>query len=56
MEVGAVTNNQLCNLLGGAGCVAGVIGLGLIFFGAGIGTWVTLGGIIIAVSALVNYD
>jgi len=56
MEVRAVTNNQLCNLFGIAGCGAGSLGMGLMFFGAGAGIWIALGGVIIAALALVNYD
>ena len=51
-----VTNNQLCSLLGGAGCFISFFGLGLMFFGAGAGLWVAITGIVLAGLGLVNFD
>lgn len=51
-----MTNNQLCSLVGGAGCLISSFGLGLMFFGAGYGLWVTIVGIVFADLGLVNFD
>ena len=51
-----MTNNQLCNLLGGAGCVIGAFSLGLMFFGMKSAIWGAIAGIALAAISLVNYD
>ena len=51
-----MTNNQLCNLIGGAGCAVCFFGMGLMFFGIPLAALGVLGGMILAVIALLNYD
>ena len=55
-EVRAVTNNQLCNVIGITGCAVASFCMGLMFFGMTAAMWGTIAGIVLAGIALVNYD
>lgn len=49
-------NNKLCNLLGGAGCFAAFMSMGLMFFGVAAGIWGVVAGVAVAAFGLINYD
>ena len=51
-----MTNNQLCNLLGGIGIAISAFALGCMFFGMMSAVWVAVVGIALAVLSLANYD
>ena len=51
-----MTNNQLCNLMGAAGCFIAFIGMGLVFFGITAAGWAVALGVLLGVLSLINYD
>ena len=50
-----MTNNKLCDIIGGAGCAITALSMGLIFFGVPCWFGAVLG-IAIALISQVNYD
>ena len=51
-----MTNNQLCSIIGIAGCVIVSFSMGFMFFGVSSAIWGAIVGIICSCLALVNYD
>ena len=51
-----MTNNQLCDIIGCAGCGIAAWCMGMIFFGMTSAIWGVLIGLLLGVIGLVNYD
>ena len=51
-----MTNNQLCSLIGGSGCIILFISMVLMFFGTTTAIWGAAAGAIIGIIGLVNFN
>ena len=51
-----MSNNTICSIIGGFGCIVLSWSMGLMFFGNMSAIWGAIVGVLIAIIVLVNYD
>ena len=51
-----MTNNKLCDILGGIGCGISAWCMGLMFFGLAPAIWGVIFGLLLCVLGLLNYE